>query len=58
MQADHSDNGQSSNSAHRADGIDLQIRVLRKALARIQELQSEYSFVDTASKDRPQGKQS
>lgn len=57
MQADHSRNGRTATSNHQADGIDLQIRVLRKALARIQELQHEYSFVETEFKTQADTKQ-
>ena len=54
MQLDRSTkNDPHSDTPNQSRSIDLQIRVLRRALARIQELQDEYSIPHTQSRVTP-----
>ena len=47
---DHNSRDHRSGSTNQSQSIDLQIKVLRRALARIQELQGEYQFTHTESR--------
>ena len=54
MKPDHSTkHNQQSDSPDQSKSIDLQIKVLRRALKRIHELQNEYSMINTQARVAP-----